>query len=217
MSLAGYFFDRTYRETSQLRDGSRVLLRLVRPSDKALLERGFSRLSPESRYFRFFAAKERLSEQELSYLTELDHVHHLAIGAQHESAAHAEGAGIARFIRLRDEPDVAEAAIAVADEMQGKGLGTLLLTRLIAAAGERGIKRFRFEVLAENTGMLRLLEAIAPERRQDVAAGVVAVDFALPEATPQGPPDQAPRDSAIYRVLRGAAENARPQASQTKA
>src|SRR5207244_92171 len=108
--------------------------------------RGFAGLSAESRYRRFFSAKDRLSEAELRYLTEVDGVDHFALGALHDG----EGAGVARFVRLRDRPDTAEAAIVVVDERQGCGLGRLLLTRLTEAARERGITRFRSDVLARN-------------------------------------------------------------------
>src|SRR6266568_8681079 len=79
-------FDGRYRETALLRDGSRVVLRLVRPDDKALLRRGFERLSPESRYRRFMSAKSQLTDAELAYLTEVDGWSHFALGAVVEGA-----------------------------------------------------------------------------------------------------------------------------------
>src|SRR5215813_10393760 len=142
-------FDADYREKVVLKGGTEVVLRLVRPDDKPLFVAGFARLSPESRYFRFFTGKDHLTDAELRYLTELDGENHLAIGAL---GPDGQGAGVARFIRLAQEPEVAELAVTVVDSMQRKGLGRILSERLMAAARERGVKRLRAEILAENRG-----------------------------------------------------------------
>src|SRR5687767_5865036 len=146
-------YSERFRQTEQLTDGTRVRLRLVQPTDKALFKRGLQRMSPQSRYRRFLAYRDHLSESELVYLTELDHWDHLAIGC----TARREGIGVARFIRLADQPDTAEAAIVVVDAYHGKGLGKILLGHLAAAARERGISRFRCDVLVDNTPMRALL------------------------------------------------------------
>src|SRR5258706_13134604 len=119
-------FDGAYRERATLSDGRVVELRLIRPEDKALLVRAFERQSPESRYRRFFQEKDKLSEWELRYLTEVDGVTHFAIGAVEGE----DGRGVARFVRLRERPGTAEWAIALGDEVHVLGLGRLLLRRL---------------------------------------------------------------------------------------
>jgi GNAT superfamily N-acetyltransferase len=201
-------FTAGYGERARLRDGTAVWLRLVVPEDKPLLLAGFRKLSPESRYARFLAPKDTLSEDELRYLTELDQEHHLAIGAIAEEDGGEVGVGVARFIRLPEPPRAAEAAIAVLDEMHGRGLGKLLFMRLCAAARERGIERFRCEVLGSNTGMRSLIEAVSPERRIEVGGGVMSIEMALPDVPPDelvtGPAPQGP----MYRLFRAAAENA---------
>jgi GNAT superfamily N-acetyltransferase len=206
-------FGPDYREDVALRDGTRVRLRLIRPDDKERLRAGFARLSPESRYLRFFAPKHQLSDAELRYLTECDGVDHVAIGASRldddATDGEGDGLGVARFIRAADDPDVAEAAIAVLDEVQGKGLGTLLFWRLIAAAAERGIARFRCDVLAENAAMVDMIESIAPERTVGVDGGVMTIEFALP-AVPHAEPetDHPSRGSPMFRFFRLIAEGA---------
>jgi GNAT superfamily N-acetyltransferase len=156
-----YHFDERYREDAELRDGTSVQLRLVRPGDRDLLRRGFYGLSTESRYLRFMGTKAMLTEAELEALTTLDGVDHFAIGAVRREAAgdREEGLGVARFVRLPGNPEVAEAAVTVADSVQGQGLGSLLLRRLAAAAREREIRSFRGDVLACNEAMRRLLAA----------------------------------------------------------
>jgi GNAT superfamily N-acetyltransferase len=206
VTSAPRFFTLDYTEQAVLRDGTPVRIRLVRPSDKEVLRAGFERLSPASRYTRFLAPKTRLTDDELRYLCELDHESHLAIGAvlAHDDSV---GLGVARFVRLPDNPGTAEAAIAVADEVQHQGLGKLLFMRLAAAAAERGIERFRCEVLASNTGMTALLEQISPERTVEVGAGILSIEIALPNVAPTQPPQSAPLHSPIYRLFRAAAQN----------
>jgi len=205
------FFSPDYVERAVLRDGTQVLLRLVTPEDKELLRAGFERLSPESRYARFLAPKSQLSDDELRYLCEVDHEHHVAIGAVRDDGdpgAAPVGLGIARFIRLADPPNTAEAAIAVADEIQHQGLGKLLFLRLVAAAAERGIERFRCEVLGSNAGMAGLLAQISPDRSIEVGSGVMSIEIALPNVTPTQPPAGEPLQSPMYRLFRAAAQNA---------
>lgn len=200
-------FTRDYRESATLRDGTLVVLRLLEPEDKELLRRGFERWSYQSRYARFLSPKERLTEDELTYLCEIDQETHFAMGAVREDAGQPIGLGIARFIRLPSdagEPVTAEAAIAIADELQGKGLGKLLFLRLCAAAAERGIERFRCEVLSANTSIRALIESIAPEHVTRVASGVVTIDFALPPVAATTPTAE-PQDHAMYRFFRAAA------------
>lgn len=178
----GRVFTADYVEHATLRDGTPVILRLVAPEDKALLERGFASWSAESRYARFFVPKLRLTPDELTYLCDVDQETHFALGAIREGEGEPRGLGIARFIRLADvagEPVTAEAAIAVADEMQGKGLGRLLFAKLIEAAAERGIERFRCEVLGTNASMKLLVDSLAPVRKVEVSAGVMSIDFPI--------------------------------------
>ena len=123
----------------RLADGTPIRHRLLRPDDREKLRNGFARLSPESRYRRFFSAREALSDEALDYLTSPDGRDHVAIGAELAApdADRSYGIGIARFVRLPNEPSAAEAAVAVIDEMQHRGVGRLLLRELIQAGATR--------------------------------------------------------------------------------
>jgi GNAT superfamily N-acetyltransferase len=197
-------FDARYRENVELRDGSRVTLRVVRPDDKELLRRGFERLSPASRYRRFLAPKEHLSDAELAYLTEVDGWNHFAMGAVAVDASGAEeGLAIGRFIRCQDDPRTAEVAVAVLDDWQHKGLGTLLLLRLVAAARERGIERFAGDVLATNVQVGEILAQIPQGVRVRGQGPEVAIEVDLPAvpaapATAEAPED---RETPLRRVF----------------
>ena len=143
-------------EEHVLDDGTPVVLRMVRPSDAIELKHGFERLSPSSRYRRFLATRSTLSDETLRYLTCVDGHDHVAIVALTHAPDGADvGLGIARFIRI--EPEVAEAALTVIDDAQGKGLGRILALALARAAVARGIRRFRGEILATNQPVQQLL------------------------------------------------------------
>jgi RimJ/RimL family protein N-acetyltransferase len=186
-----YRYDESYDETVQLTDGQRVHLRLMRPSDKQMLLDGFERLSPDSRYRRFMAPKAKLSERELAYLTEVDGVDHFAMGAiRRHLVSPDEGIGSARFVRSTVQRDTAEAAVTILDEFQGKGLGSIMLQRLIEAAWERDLRWFVTELLAENTASKRMLEALSPEAKFSQAgdgAILVTVPVPEPDSTPTAP------------------------------
>jgi GNAT superfamily N-acetyltransferase len=181
-------FDEAYGSRHVLADGTTVVLRLVQPSDREELHRQFLRMSPDSRYRRFFSGIRELSPEMLDYLTIVDGRDHFAILAFKESLDLKEeaGVGIARFVRLPGEPDVAEAAVTVVDDYQGRGIGRLLLMKLVEAARERGIKKFRGEVLTSNEPMCKLLEA-AGATGKETGEGTLEFDVPLEAEAPGSP------------------------------
>ena len=190
-------YDRDWREEIALRDGTRVLLRLVRADDKRLLLRAFEQLSPRSRFLRFFADKTTLSPRELQYLTEMDQEAHVAIGAA--TPDEQQGLGVARFVRLAEDPQVAEPALVVVGSMRQKGLGTALLSHLQRAAKERGVERFRCEVLVANQPMRALLDELVPEASIKTEGEVLTVEWPVVVAEPAAP-------TAMARLLVWAAK-----------
>ena len=180
-----------------LRDGSKALIRPIRPEDKAALTAGLSRLSPRSRYRRFLRPVTRLSERELRYLTEIDYADHFAWVAFNADDP-ADGWGVARYVRRPDEPEVAEAAVAVVDDRQHLGLGTLLLQFLSASAIANGIRIFRGWVLADNVEILRPLARIGGRRRAD--HGVLQVEVDLTDDFAESPVRQVLRAVAAGRI-----------------
>jgi len=142
----------------ELQDESKVRIRQVHRDDARLLEDGFSRLSAESRRLRFLTEKSRLTPAELHYFTHVDHHNHEAIGAR--DATDGRGVGVARFIRDPEHPEVAEVAVAVVDDWQGRGLGTELLKRLFERAHEEGVRRFTALVAEDNERIPVLLEEL---------------------------------------------------------
>lgn len=193
-------FGPEYTEPLELRDGTRACLRPIHPGDKEQLAAGLLRLSPQSRYLRFFTDKERLTETELRYLTEVDGEDHFALGILRldDDGHEVEGLGIGRFVRIPDEPHVAEPALAVVDDAQGLGLGRLLLLRLIAAATERDVRVFRCDFLAINQGMEALLRNVSSQVEFRSEGPVVTAEFALPQVPANAPPERASRLGPMF-------------------
>lgn len=160
----------------QLRDGTPVALRRVRPEDKPRFRAGVKLFSPETLYRRFFAPVTELSEEQLTFLTDVDQENHLAWGALDEGHPELPGLGVARCVRLPERPVVAETAIIVMDSYQGRGLGTLLLAVLNVDASRHGIEVLRSLVLAENTSFIATLKGYGGRARHE-SDGILAVDL----------------------------------------
>ena len=142
-----------------LDQGLEILVRPIRPDDKRLLATAFERLSPETRYRRFFAPLQRLSGQDLRYLTEVDHHDHEAIAAVNpENGAIV---GVARYVRT-EEPTEAEVSVVVGDPWQGHGVATALLRELVRGARAAGIDHFVALVMSDNEEAMELFRHLAP-------------------------------------------------------
>ena len=185
-----------------LDDGTRIALRGITPEDAAELRRGFARLSPRSRQRRFFSVVGDLSTETLRYLTEVDGEDHVGIVATKDSLDLKTeiGVGVARFIRLKEDPEVAEAAVTIADGMQHKGAGRLLLRELARVARTKGVRKFRGEILVSNLPMRRLLESVGAVWASDAAVSSGA------------PGEQRAHDTLLFEVTIGEEENRRASA-----
>ena len=143
------------RAALTLRDGAAVDVRPLERSDRAELAAAVGRLSAETRYLRFAAAKPRLTERELDHLTDLDHHGREALLAIDPRTRN--GVAVVRYVEVPGEPDVVEVAATVTDEWQGRGLGGALLARLAERAADEGYAALRASVLANNGRSLAML------------------------------------------------------------
>jgi RimJ/RimL family protein N-acetyltransferase len=178
-------------------DGLELLLRPLRPDDKRRLAQAFDHLSPRTRYRRFFAPLESLSQQDLRYLTEVDHHDHEAIAAVNPENGMI--VGVARYVRS-DDPTEAEVAVVVGDPWQGHGVATALLQELVGRARAEGIDHFVALVLSDNSEALDLFRQLAPggSHTRRSASGHTELVMALPDPERIG-------DSTLGRALRAAA------------
>jgi RimJ/RimL family protein N-acetyltransferase len=143
------------RQLHILGDGTRIEVRGIRPCDRDALRAAFQSLSPQSRYQRFLAQVNDLSDRTWRYLCEVDGRAHVALVAL---TAEAGGpVGVARFIRQAGDRATAEVAVTITDAHQRRGVGTLLLGLLVDAARERGITTLRAYALPSNEAIRRLM------------------------------------------------------------
>lgn len=165
-----------------LRDGTHLRLRPIRPDDAPRLVEYYARLSAHTAYQRFFTVMKRLPPDWARFLANVDYRRRLALVAERGPREAPELVAVARYEPAERE-DTAEVAFVVQDGWQGKGLGTMLLRELLAAATARGIQRFRAWVLADNTRMLDLLHRFTDVQERKIDAGVVELLF-TPRAAP---------------------------------
>jgi RimJ/RimL family protein N-acetyltransferase len=209
VKISPLIFSPSYREDVQVTSDLRARFRLIRPADKAKLAAGFERLSTESRYRRFFAQKKALSPAELQFYANPDGVDHVAIGALalNRDGEEGEGLGVGRFVRMPNEPEVAEIALTVVDAWQGRGLGRLLLQRLLMAAAERGIRRIRCHLLADNARMHQLIQHLAAGAAFTYDGEMMTCEFPIPEAIDAHPLERHTDAAApLFNLLRLIAE-----------
>lgn len=168
-----------------LPDGARLRIRPVKPGDRQLVAVGVERLSPESRYRRFFSPVPDLSRHDLDYLTRVDHREHEALLAI--DAATGDCVGVARFVRVGE--GTAMPALAVIDPWQRRGVGTRLLDRLVERAREEGYTHFRADLMADNVEAIRLFKRLG-EATARTSRGLTTLEVALApaddERAPQG-------------------------------
>ena len=177
--------------------GLRVRLRPITPDDRERVLEGLRKISKETSYHRFFTPQFVPNESQLRYLTEVDGEHHVAITAVDADDPTEPGLGAARYVRLDDDPTVAEAAALVIDDYQRHGVGALLLAALNRHAYEHGVRAFRAYVMQGNTDFLDYLRSLGTVR-EEVREGVCEID--LPVMTtaddlPQGPEHEAVRQA----------------------
>ena len=192
-----------FDETHTLKDGTVVHLRHIRPDDGVELRRAFQRLSPTSRFRRFFGSITELDDATVHYLTHVDGVDHVAIVARHGLA---RPQGRRRDRRCAVHPPCRPSTMSPRRRsswwttIRGTGIGTLLAMALGDAARERGITRFRAEVLTSNDPARQLLE--------DVHAQVIRQDdqsFVFDIPIPNGESGPSTRLAMVRRLLREAA------------
>lgn len=170
LALSAREFDHNRTMLVRLADGTRFVIREIRPDDRHRLAHSRDRFSDESMRRRFLSPKPSLTGAELRYLTEVDGQDHYAIVAAPLDDLESI-VGVARFVRLPDDPLTADAAIIVADDHQGRGLGKRMALQLADAARDRGIRRFSAAMLSDNRAALALMRTLSDRLEQHYEQG----------------------------------------------
>jgi RimJ/RimL family protein N-acetyltransferase len=164
----------TVDDARTLRDGSEVRLRAIAADDDERLIAFHEKLSPETQRLRFFGPHPHLSIPEVQRFVRVDGDRRVAIVAERDD----EIVAVARYDLLGDTGE-AEAAFVVRDDLQGCGLGTVLLAELAARARANGVARLVALTLPENRRMQRVLHAYGPNVSSAFVDGVVRFEIAL--------------------------------------
>jgi len=145
-------------EAHELEDGSRVRLRLTKPSDAQLVHEFLERLSPQTRERRFLQPMPSVTESSVRYFTFFDPRDRITF------AATMPAAGSERIVGLADAAflgtGLAEIGVVVGDEHQGQGVGKLLSEAVASLAIKRGATHLKAQMQSGNTPMLRLFERL---------------------------------------------------------
>jgi len=155
-----------------------VRIRALSPGDEDGLREMLSRLSRESINKRFHLPMPRVPEWALAYLIDVDH---------HDKESLVALVGdeiVGQAMYVRQEASEAEMAIVVEDRWQSRGIGKLLLTRLVEEAGRRKIEVFTGTVLGENRNALRFFSSVLSKARFKIRNGVYHLYVPLSDPEP---------------------------------
>ena len=156
----------------RVRDGTQLLLRPVLPGDRERTVHGHVHFSSETLYRRFMTARAPTPAL-MHYLAEVDYVDHFVWVMTDGSDPVAD----ARFVRDQDDPTVAEIAFTVADDYQGRGIGSFLIGALSIAAQVDGVERFSARMLSENVPMRAIMDRYgAVWQREDIGVITTVID-----------------------------------------
>jgi RimJ/RimL family protein N-acetyltransferase len=157
----------SYAVRENLRDGSIIEIRALKPEDEAGMLAAVERTSAQSLQRRFFVMKRSFSEKERTYFMQVDFSNHVALVATAREDGQPVIIGGGRYIVF--EPGRAEMAFIVVDAWQGRGIGSILMRHLINIARDSALKELTAEILPENTAMLKVFAKFGfrPAPRRD--------------------------------------------------
>jgi acetyltransferase len=143
----------------QLADGTDITIRPIRPEDAQLVQKFVHDLSDETKYFRYMNSLQELTESMLVRFTQIDYSREMALVAVTQDQDKEIQLGVARYA-INPDGETCEFALVVADNITGKGLGNKLMTSLMDAARDKGLKVIEGEVLNNNHNMLKLMSRL---------------------------------------------------------
>jgi len=175
----GSLYPEFYSWNYKTHDNIEVNIRPIKPIDEEKLRRFFYGLREEDIFYRFMGAVQTMPHTKAQPLVVLDYEEKFAIAAYlgtDEKDGQEEFVGVARWF-LDRATNKAEVAFTVSPHMQGRGIGTYLLQRLIDVAKEKGISGFTAEVLAANRKMLSVFYKSGYKVKSQLDSGIYDIEF----------------------------------------
>lgn len=148
-----------YEEWITLKDGSTIFVRPIKPTDGPLLLDLFKRLSRDTIYFRFLTHLQRLQPEMLKQLVEINYETHFALAAIITEDTKESIVGTCRYI-VKENTDHAELTVVLRDDWQRKGLGKVMVTRVVNIARSKGIASIEILLDYRNEGMKRIFASL---------------------------------------------------------
>lgn len=169
------------RSYALLADGTTVEIRQAAPGDLAAVQHFHEVMSPDNLYLRFFSMSKRAAEEEARRVCRPSGPDHAALLAWLEDRV----AGVASY-EPTSEPGVAEVAFAVADDLHGRGIATLLLEHLVSLGQARHLQAFSAQTLPENIAMLRVFADAGLSVRRQLTGDVIELTMPIPREAALG-------------------------------
>jgi acyl-CoA hydrolase/RimJ/RimL family protein N-acetyltransferase len=160
------------------KDGTKLFLRPIKPTDEPKMREMFYKFSRETVYFRFFSYLNAMPHDKLKEFCNVDYEQEMAVVAMLPHAGEDELAGSARYV-LDPATGMAEYAVSVAEGWQNRGVGTVLLEYLIRVARKKGVKGFTGYIMDSNTRMYRLIHKLGYKIESKWEDSVYTLSFRL--------------------------------------
>src|SRR5215211_587720 len=164
------------------RDGEPVTIRPIRPEDELLMVEFHESLSEQSVYMRYFhmlGLDQRTAHERLTRICFIDYDRQMALVSEHTEAGEPEIMGVARLSSHNGIPEEAEFSVLVSDRFQRRGLGTLLVSKLLQVGREEGLHRITADILFENYTMQRISRDLGFRLRRNTEEMVMKADLDL--------------------------------------
>lgn len=171
-------YPKRFQKNIKLPNGTMVLLRPIKPTDVDMWVELYNSLSSMSKYYRYFSTNQQPNSEMIELYTNIDYVNNFAIVGIISENGQEKMIGVARYV-LDPPPDSAELALVVADEWQGKGLGTQLLIHILDVMIRRKIKKVHGDVFLENKKMLKLMYKSGFKLTKEDSYGIRHFEFSL--------------------------------------